>query len=65
MFKIIEYLFIGFILGFILAVIIKKLITIEGIKKYIPIFLEGLLDRFDGLLLAAPVVYAYLYLILY
>jgi phosphatidate cytidylyltransferase len=25
----------------------------------------GLLDRFDGLLLAAPVVYAYLYLILY
>ena len=25
----------------------------------------GLLDRFDGLLLAAPVVYAYLYLVLY
>jgi len=25
----------------------------------------GLLDRFDGLLLSAPVVYAYLYLILY
>jgi len=47
MFKIIEFIAIGFVSGFLLATIIKKLLTIEMIKKNIPVLVNGIIDRFD------------------
>lgn len=50
MFKTIGFIAIGFIIGFLITCLIKKLITIEIIKKYIPIFFNGIINRFDRML---------------
>ena len=47
MIRIIEFISIGFIGGFLLAILVKKLLTIEMVKMYVPPFMFGLINRLD------------------
>jgi len=47
MIRIIEFISIGFIGGFLLAILLKKLLTIGMIKTYAPLFMFGLINRLD------------------